>query len=48
MPVASAAADVLTIVLMAIVIGMAGLLIQRGTRSRPEDRDPDEQDRDER
>jgi|GEM_PF-5674470 len=41
-PAASAAADVLTIVLMTIVIGMAILLLRRGTRSRPEDRDPDE------
>ncbi len=37
MPVAALLADLVTVVCVAIVLGMAGLLIARGTRKRPED-----------
>lgn len=43
MVLASLFSDVVTGVCMAIVIGMAGLLVVRGTRSREQDRDDDDQ-----
>jgi hypothetical protein len=39
MALASAGSDLVTAVCMAVVIGMAGLLVFRATRSRDEDRD---------
>jgi hypothetical protein len=39
MVLASAASDIVTGVCMAVVLGMAGLLVYRGTRRRPEDHD---------
>jgi hypothetical protein len=42
MPLASTGSDLVTTVCMALVIGMAGLLVYRATRSRSEDHEPDE------
>lgn len=42
MPVAAFLADLVTVVCVAIVLGMGGLLVVRGTRRRPEDREDDQ------
>lgn len=42
MPVAAFLSDLVTVVCVAIVLGMGGLLVVRGTRRRPEDREDDQ------
>lgn len=42
MALASTASDVLTGVCMTLVVSMGALLVYRGSRKRPEDRDEDE------
>lgn len=42
MPLAALLADLVTVVCVLIVLVMGAVLIRRGTRKRPEDRDPDE------
>ncbi|WP_281171291.1 hypothetical protein [Patulibacter minatonensis] len=42
MAIASTASDLITGVCMAIVIGMAGVLVFRATRTRSEDEDPEQ------
>ncbi|WP_282599904.1 hypothetical protein [Patulibacter sp. SYSU D01012] len=42
MALASTASDLLTGVCMALVLGMGGLLVYRGSRKRPQDREDDE------
>jgi hypothetical protein len=42
MPVASLLTDLVTAGGMVVVLGMAALLIVRGTRKRDEDHDPDD------
>ncbi len=46
--VATTLADIGTAAGMALVLGMAGLLVFRGTRKRDEDIDPDDGNRDDR
>ena len=45
MPAAALLTDLVTVICVGIVLGMGGLLISRGTRKRPEDRDPDDESR---
>ncbi len=42
MPVASLLMDLVAVVAVSLIVAMAGMLVYRGTRKRPQDHDEDD------